>query len=106
NFDELYPLSIQGRNSNTYAGTTEVRHGTVELRKADGVTAIPGDLLIGGTVSIRSQQQIASTSNVQIGESGTLRFERGTQGIKNQIATLSGAEGSKVDLNKGFQDLV
>jgi autotransporter-associated beta strand protein len=80
-------LRFAGTTPNTYAGTTTVNAGIVELAKSGAVTAIPGSLVIGDGVGgvgadvVRTfaAQQIAATSQVSLASSGWLDLAGGAQ---------------------------
>ncbi|MEA2489673.1 MAG: large repetitive protein [Acidobacteriota bacterium] len=75
---------FSGARPNTYTGGTQVLHGELRLAKADGIDAVPGDLLIGttgwnderGQVTTVASQQIADTATIRISESSSLGVGR------------------------------
>ncbi len=75
-------LRFSGGIANTYAGTTTVEAGTLELSKSSGVISIPGNLVIGDgvgganadVVRYLNYNQIANTTDVLIDSSGLLDF--------------------------------
>src|SRR5262249_25948453 len=75
-------LAFGGSRSNTYVGTTQVREGTLELRKSNS-TAIQGPLVIGDglgggsadRVRLTAADQIADDAAVTVNSSGLLEFQ-------------------------------
>ncbi|MDX2036629.1 MAG: Ig-like domain repeat protein [Isosphaeraceae bacterium] len=62
-----------GGNANTFTGTTTVDAGTLVLFKSAATDAIAGNLTVNsGTVRLDSQNQIANTSAITLGEGATL----------------------------------
>lgn len=58
-------LALTGATANTYGGLTTVSGGTLTLGKTDGITAVPGDILVtGGTLTKTTAEQIAATSSI------------------------------------------
>jgi autotransporter-associated beta strand protein len=86
-------LQFAGTAANTYGGTTIVNAGTLSLMKSAGVTAVPGDLVIGdGTgglsadvLRLEAEQQIADTAGVTVQSSGLLDLN----GFSETVAGLS-----------------
>ncbi|MCE9609524.1 MAG: autotransporter domain-containing protein [Chthoniobacter sp.] len=77
--------SFGGAGSNTYSGLTQVDGGVLTLAKTGGATAVAGHLNIANGATVKfggpaaSNQQIASTSNVDV--LGTLNLNGHTQAI-------------------------
>jgi fibronectin-binding autotransporter adhesin len=76
-------LQLAGSLSNTYAGTTRVEEGRLELNKTNGGdpnnVAVPGNLIVGGGSGAAlvllpqfRREQIADTAIVTLNPSGTL----------------------------------
>ncbi|MBC8011091.1 MAG: fibronectin type III domain-containing protein [Burkholderiales bacterium] len=64
-------LTLSGVVANTYTGVTTVNAGTLVLAKSSGITAVPGDLVIGDgqgldTVRFDADEQIANTATVTL----------------------------------------
>src|SRR5262249_29174846 len=67
--------------ANTYAQTTFVHAGTLNLNRANGTDAIPADLMIdGGAVRLMQSNQISDNSNVTI-TSGLLDLNGQTDSV-------------------------
>lgn len=70
-------IQFDGSAANTYTGTTTVTSARLELDKDDGVDAIAGNLIIGGTdtdegrVQLDGSNQIANTSTVTVNAFGS-----------------------------------
>jgi autotransporter-associated beta strand protein len=100
---------LSGSKVNGYGGTTTVNSGTIVLSKtANGVTAIPNDLVIGNgsataaVTTMNFARQIASGSNVTVNTNGTLTLSTApaaNTSLTEQIATLSGS--GNVNLGAG-----
>lgn len=82
-------VTLAGSSTNTYAGTTYVISGALELAKDNDVIAIPGDVVImgGGSVNTVRHNQINTNANVTIYENGVLSLYRQTF---NGVVTLEG----------------
>lgn len=81
-------LRFSGSTGNNYAGDTIVTAGLLELNKPAGLNAIPGALNIsGGTVRLWADHQLADTSDVHLGSSGTLDMN----GWSDYVDALSGS---------------
>jgi autotransporter-associated beta strand protein len=72
--------SLSGASGNTYAGSTTVNAGTLELRKTGGAIAVPGALVVGDgaggpqadVVRLTADGQVANTLAVTVKASGLL----------------------------------
>jgi hexosaminidase len=64
------PVEFAGRSPNSYTGTTTLASGVLKLNKPASVTAIPGNLVVGGsagdTVLLGTDGQFASTATVTL----------------------------------------
>lgn len=93
--------TFNGASANTYTGTTTVNAGTLSLGKTTGVTAIAGDLVIGGAsagvVTLAASNQISDTSRVTVNSNGTFKLGAGAE----TIAALDGSTGGAVTLSGG-----
>ena len=84
-------LRLSGGSANTYSGTTSVNQGTLLLAKLFS-NAIPGTLVIGngggGTdvVRLEASDQISSSSQVTINDSGLLDLEE----YVNAVSSIAG----------------
>lgn len=81
-------LQLSGDAPNTYAGTTRVLSGTLELNKLDGITAISGPLVIGDGLGILTDQvvlkghnQIADSAHVTLLPTGQLNLGNYSESI-------------------------
>ena len=92
---------LELRNTNTYAGTTRVLGGSMNLGSQGG-GAIPGDLVIGdGTsgvsVTLEESDQISDTASVTIGEGSSLRFQEGPYSSPTETIGSLDLTGATVD---------
>lgn len=83
-------LILSGTAANTYAGTTQVNQGTLQLQKSAGVAAVPHALVVGDAVGtdtaiLAANHQIADTSAVSVLGSGVLDLN----GLADTIGSLS-----------------
>lgn len=74
-------LTFSGTQPNTYSGGTRVLDGELRLGKSDGVDAIAGNLLVGGTgfgfgrtghLSTVANEQIPDSATIQVGMDSTI----------------------------------
>ncbi|HEU4887252.1 MAG TPA: Calx-beta domain-containing protein, partial [Thermoanaerobaculia bacterium] len=74
-------LTFAGTQPNTYSGGTRVLDGELRLAKSDGVDAIAGDLLVGGTgfgsdqsghLTTIANEQIPDSATIQVGTDSTI----------------------------------
>jgi autotransporter-associated beta strand protein len=90
-------LKIGGTQANSYRGLTDVKAGFVELQKPARVAAIGGNLDIsGGTVLLRSGEQIVDSATVAITAG---RLDLGSHG--ERVRSLNIAPGGALDVNTG-----
>lgn len=97
-------LVFEGATANTYGGTTRVDSGTLLLGKSGVDQAIPGNLVITGTVRLLGAEQISNNANVTINSSGALYLEYYPEGIAglNGFGYLElGYSGLDVGYNNG-----
>jgi autotransporter-associated beta strand protein len=106
-FAKIYPgtVAFAGTNANTYAGTTTVTGGTLQLNKL-GAVSVPGTLIIGddlgGTnlvvVQCTQTNAIANAAAVTVNGSGTLNMAW-LFGASDTIGSLSGSGAVSLGLN-------
>jgi autotransporter-associated beta strand protein len=83
-------LRFLGTGNNVYTGSTTVNAGLLELFKTGGgITAIPGDLIISGTVRHIAGTEIADSAAVTI-NSGALLDLNGSSDVIGSSLTLNG----------------
>ncbi|MCF7730094.1 MAG: family 20 glycosylhydrolase [Akkermansiaceae bacterium] len=82
-----YPSNLRGNKPNTFKGVFHLRHGTMVLRKVPGVSALSGDVEMGGAdgwnesfLLWEQSDQLADTSSIT-----TLPLNKD---VKNPRATL------------------
>ena len=100
-------LNLFGSVGNSYAGTTNVTDGTLQLNKSTGA-AIPGNLAIGdgigaaGSAIVHEQQSsdIASNAVVTINNDGRLDLN-GFTDLIGSLASSSGPSTAQVSLGNG-----
>jgi fibronectin-binding autotransporter adhesin len=88
-------LQLSGTTPNTYAGTTSVFEGTLELNKTAGVDAIAGPLTIGNdagsqnsdVVRLLAADQINNAAQVQVTPSGQLDLGANNESLGNAAQT-------------------
>jgi fibronectin-binding autotransporter adhesin len=100
-------LTLRGDQANTYTGTTSVTQGTLELGKAAGIVAVPGNLVIGNdgvsagqTVALLNNGQIKDTAQVSIFQNATLDLQNHTQTI-GSLADGAKDKGGQVVIGTG-----
>jgi len=91
-------LQFSGSASNSFSGTTAVNEGTLLLNKTSSDNAIPGPLVINGTVRLLQGEQIANSAPVTINDSGLLDLNN----LSDFIGSLAGTAGSSVALGSGL----
>ena len=91
-------ITFSGAAANTFVGTTTIHTGTLTLNKT-GVTAIPGDLVLGDspsgnavTATLSAADQIADTASVSITAGGLLDLNGFDDTIKDLTLTGSTAQ--------------
>ena len=100
-------LVLEGGTANTYAGTTTVSDSfsTLLLNKTVSSGAVPGNLVINGTVRLGASDQIADTADVLINAGGVFDLVNSNEGIDTLHGsggvTISGGGWIKVGGNNG-----
>ena len=89
-------MSLSNSIPNTYTGTTIVHEGVLDVWSGnDGVTAIPGTLIIGDETGnaafvLRSSNRIADTADIIINKAGTFSLDRVDETVGS--LTISGGQ--------------
>ncbi|HVE71884.1 MAG TPA: Calx-beta domain-containing protein [Thermoanaerobaculia bacterium] len=81
-------LAFAGTQPNTYSGATRVLDGALQLTKANGVTSVPGDLLIGSTGANGDIGGVATFASEQIADSGSIRVEGSSRLLVGAVETI------------------
>ncbi|MEI7900623.1 MAG: family 20 glycosylhydrolase [bacterium] len=89
-----HPLEIAGPAANTYSGATVLSCGVLKLNKPAGVTAIPGDLSVGGSDKANAGDAVLLAGDGQIAPSATVTLNGKAQPCFLDLA------GHKTDLAK------
>src|SRR5581483_9142217 len=84
-----------GTSPNTYGGLTRVLDGTLQLNHADGVAAVPGDLVIGdgigaagsARVLLQSDEQVPNARTVTVNQDGRFDQSGNDETIANLVLT-------------------
>ena len=81
-------ITLAGTTANTYAGITYVEDGTLVLNKSVANGAVPGNLFINdsSTVRLGANEQIADTSSVDIQSGGTLDLNNYNETIGTNLS--------------------
>jgi hexosaminidase len=79
------PLEFSGTQTNSYRGATTLARGVLRLNKPAGVTAIPGDLTLGGSAPENKGDGVIWAADGQLPSSA--------------VVTLQGNQPSSLDLN-------
>jgi autotransporter-associated beta strand protein len=102
---QIGTLIYSGANANTYAGITTVSSGTLLLNKSPADGAVPGDLVINGTVRLGASEQIADSADMLINASGlfdTSTFFERIDTLRGRGSVTFGVSGwIEVGLNNG-----
>lgn len=88
-------LTFRGSSPNTYLGTTRVHGNVLLLSKPDGVTAIPGPVIVGDGVGgpltshldLFSDHMIADTASLTVNQDGL--FNLGAGNVVETIGSLT-----------------
>lgn len=85
-------LLLSGTGANTYGGITSVLAGSMQLNKTAGVTAIPGNISLGGgsaaaELRLLNNNQIADSSIITLSGSGSVA---GVFSLNNRSETIGG----------------
>ncbi len=72
------PLEIGGDHANTYQGATTLSRGVLKLNKPKGLTAIPGNLTLGGSAKENAGDGVTWAADGQLPASATVTLQ-GTQ---------------------------
>ena len=82
-------LVLSGSEANTFVGDTVVTGGVLKIQKSNNTVAIPAALTVtSGTVQILASGQLASTSDIVVGASGTFNFGSAS-GLSNTFGTFT-----------------
>jgi autotransporter-associated beta strand protein len=101
-------VRFDGAEANTYTGTTTVIGGTLELNKGLilGIVAVPGNLTLGASgpvdsdvVRLLRSNQIASDSDVTVGQAGLLDLNGSANGIGSLTMNGGRVAGGTLTLN-------
>ncbi len=88
-------VTMSGSSSNTYLGDTDVENGTLGLQKTGGATAVPRNLTIGGSATVRlgANEQIshAPGNYVAVNDFGVLDLNGYTETIANLSVSYFGS---------------
>lgn len=82
------PLILSGTRANTYAGTSYIEYGRVQMQRSDGMLSLPGNVVVGGQ-----------------GDNDRLRWGSSNQVGDASVVTLLGSHVATLDLN-GFSDRI
>ncbi|MEN3941826.1 autotransporter-associated beta strand repeat-containing protein [Prosthecobacter sp. SYSU 5D2] len=85
-------LLLSGTGANTYGGITSVLAGSMHLNKTAGVTAVPGNINLGGgstaaELRLLNNNQIADSSIITLSGSGSVA---GVFSLNNRSETIGG----------------
>ncbi|HEV8267904.1 MAG TPA: autotransporter-associated beta strand repeat-containing protein, partial [Thermoanaerobaculia bacterium] len=83
-------LTLSGATANTYAGTTFVNQGILNLNHSPSQAAVPGALVIGtGAVGGPAIAQVVLSANNQIADAGTITIDiDGLLDVGNRAETI------------------
>jgi hypothetical protein len=92
------PLEISGIQTNSYQGGTTLAHGVLMLTKPANVTAIPGNLTLGGSAAENKDDGVIWGADNQLLPTATVTL----QGNQPSFLDLNGRKAalSKVDMSK------
>ncbi|MBC8097627.1 MAG: autotransporter-associated beta strand repeat-containing protein, partial [Akkermansiaceae bacterium] len=99
-------LRFSGSTANTFAGTTTINGGYIFAIKPNGVTSIPGDIVIGNGVGVDTllmgtDDQFGAASDVTLHDGGVFDNNNET----NIIASLTFDDGGRVETTTGRLEL-
>jgi hexosaminidase len=82
-----YPSDLRGTEPNTFSGIFHLRHGYMLLRKAPGITALAGDIEMGGADGL-NESFLAWDKSDQVADTASITTLPLAKDVKNPRATL------------------
>ena len=93
------PFSLTGKSPNWYSGVTRLQGGMLKLDKPAGVTAIPGDLVVGGSEAGSGESTVVWGADEQMFDRGSITLD-GSKG-KCELDLAGHKESAEKILLKG-----